>query len=309
MTNTTKRVLITGSSGFVGSAIYSKFLENNWNIFTIGRNNKSDLYCDFSKPMDIVNLKLPFKKFDLCLHIAAANEVMCLQNSINAYNVNCCGTNALAELFKKIKVNQFFYISTFHVLGKENGCLNENTIPSPKNLYGLTHRISEMDLLMNDMNKYFNTTIIRLPNIIGIPHLWSNFNRWSLAQFDFCKQCNESKKIILNSNGEQARNWVNLEFIASRIYNLVHETKYEKIQHIVGKNLSIIQLAKIIAKNWEFNFNEKIEISFPSNTRQSNIKKDLNFSSLNIQNVNEDLELQKFVKAVGLHLKSIKRYG
>ena len=99
-----------------------------------------------------------------------------------------------------------------------------------------------VELLMADVNRYFQTKII-LPNINGVPHEWSRFNRWTLAQFDFCKQCNERKSITLNSSGDQVRNWVKLKFITHQIYKLAQTTEDEKNHHIVGKNLSIIELS------------------------------------------------------------------
>ena len=106
MDDSSKKILITGAGGFVGSAIYSKFLDKNWNICRLGRDGDSNVFCDFSKPLDIINLNLPFKKYDLCVHVAAANEVICQKNSVSAYNINCCGTHALVELCKKYEVKK-----------------------------------------------------------------------------------------------------------------------------------------------------------------------------------------------------------
>lgn len=303
MDDSSKKILITGAGGFVGSAIYSKFLDKNWNICRLGRDGDSNVFCDFSKPLDIINLNLPFKKYDLCVHVAAANEVICQKNSVSAYNINCCGTHALVELCKKYEVKKFIYISTFHVFGKQKDDLYENTTPIPKNVYGLTHYLAELELLMADMNRYFQTKIIRLPNIIGVPHDWSRFDRWTLAQFDFCKQCNERKSITLNSSGDQVRNWVNLEFITHQIYKLAQTTEDQKIHHIVGKNLSIIDLSRLIAKNWELIFNQKIKIKYPSTSPILEVKKTCNFSSLNKVNINKRLNLDLFVENVGIQLK------
>tara|TARA_B100000212_G_scaffold326319_1_gene288704 strand:+ start:340 stop:1257 length:918 start_codon:yes stop_codon:yes gene_type:complete len=303
MNNSSKSVLISGTSGFVGSAIYSKFLENNWQICTLGRNKKYDVFCDFSKPLEMLKLKLPLKKFDICIHIAAANEVICMQNPVQAYNINCCGTHALAEICKFYKIKNFFYISTFHVFGNQTGYLDEKSKPIPNNLYGLSHQICEQDLLMSDMNNYFKTKIIRLPNIIGVPHSWHDFDRWTLAQFDFCKQCNEVQNIALNSSGEQVRNWVNLEFVSEKILDYAENLNYEKIHHIVGQNLSVIQLAKMIAETWELNFKQKINISIPLNSHELKVKNDRNFSTENMENKSTNLKIDNFVSKVGLYLK------
>lgn len=298
-----KCVLITGSTGFLGEKISKIFVENGWKVLIAGRGSNADIYMDFNKPSDITNIIIHDKKIDLCIHAAAANEVECEKNSVEAYNINCNGTNALAEFCIKNNIKRIFYLSTFHVFGSQVGNLDEKAEPIPKNQYGLTHYIAEQTLMMISRNKQISTTIIRLPNIIGAPVSWKNFRRWSLAQFDFCVDCQKNKTIKLNSQGLQIRNWISLDYVANELIRMADSSNIKSLYHLVGKDISILSLANIISETWEKLYNEKIKICVPKNNKNmSEIMNDRHFKTIRNTD-NYEINFTTFVENVGNYLK------
>ncbi len=103
-----KKALITGASGYIGSAIKSELMDKGWNVFSTSRSPNAPLRMDFNNPDSLSNIYIDEGYFDLCVHVAAAHEVDCIADPLRAMNTNVLGTSALLDLCLTKKVKRSF---------------------------------------------------------------------------------------------------------------------------------------------------------------------------------------------------------
>ncbi len=83
-----KRTLVTGATGFLGGAIAAGFSKAHWQVLTAGRHETSTLKMDFSNPSLIFNHPPLEDSVDVCVHVAAAHEIVCAKDPLLAMTVN-----------------------------------------------------------------------------------------------------------------------------------------------------------------------------------------------------------------------------
>ena len=105
------RVLITGASGFVGGALWRRFMELGFDVCAIGRRSVSRpgyVSCDLSQP-----LAIHFTP-DIVIHAAARSSPWGTTNDYATQNV--IATNNVVKFCERIGHPQLIYISTSAVL-------------------------------------------------------------------------------------------------------------------------------------------------------------------------------------------------
>ena len=143
-----KRIVITGSSGALGSKLREKFpnaLSPEHNELDIV---KREAVLDFFKK----------NKIDIVIHAAAITSVRkCEEEKEETWNVNVNGTENLVEGLLETNPNgKFVYLSTACVFDGSVGMYKESSIPYPENFYALTKLLGEQKV-----KKLSNHLIIR----------------------------------------------------------------------------------------------------------------------------------------------------
>ena len=163
------RVLITGITGFIGSALEKRFRTLGYDVFgtTTGRPQSSRHYtCNVSSTEGLEEL-LRKTDPDIIIHCAAISTVTELDSS-SYYLVNVIGTkNVLAAARKLNREIRFIFFSTAGVYGNQNvDLLHESLLPLPVHDYGMSKWCAERWVgLYGDLLQY---TIVRPFNIFGI---------------------------------------------------------------------------------------------------------------------------------------------
>jgi UDP-glucose 4-epimerase len=236
------RLIISGSTGYLGAYLTKYFRSKSFDVFTAGRRS-DDIYFDFnSTPMFNTTGNLP--KVDAFVHCAAANELLCREDAELALHYNVCGTRSALEFCVRNKVEKFVYISTFHVYGAEAGYIDETTCTAPITEYGLNHLLAEEYVKMYARLHQIEVLIVRPTNIFGIPTDMQQFNRWSPIPFSFCKEAVEDSQIQLLSNGLQIRNFVPLVSVADIILQGLNRKQMCQVLNAAGPdNISVRDFA------------------------------------------------------------------
>jgi|GEM_PF-4210063 len=240
------KILLTGSTGYVGSSIASALAERGATVLTAGRHAENPIALDLTDPQSVRSLQIP-RDIHTLIHAAAAHEVFCSESPTLAYTVNVTSTRALIDRALECGVKRLIYISTFHVFGHPEGIIDEGVIPRPANDYGLTHHFAEQIFQLASRKNQAHVNIIRPANIFGTPTGWLSFDRWTLAPFDFIQQGMKTGKIILRSDGSPVRHYVSLSrlndsVISASLGNL------PEITHVSGCAWSMRDLANLAAK-------------------------------------------------------------
>jgi len=133
------KILVTGSSGLLGSKIVKIALEKGNDVYSCYLNHK--VGEGFPIKLDITdNSKVSsiFKKTkpDVIVHAAALTNVdLCERDRQLATKVNVKGTRNIVEAARELN-SYLIYISTDYVFSGEKGLYREDDQPKPLNFYG-----------------------------------------------------------------------------------------------------------------------------------------------------------------------------
>lgn len=147
-----QKLLITGSSGFIGTYFINKYKED-YHINTFSFLND-----------DLKNLNLSC--IDTVIHLSALVHQMDGAHEDQYKRVNLTQTLELATKAKQNGVKHFIFMSTIAVYGEGLQKINISTDKKPVSLYGKSKLEAEIELMkLNDDN--FMVSIIEPPMVYG----------------------------------------------------------------------------------------------------------------------------------------------
>jgi len=149
-----KRVLVTGSSGFIGSS----FIEEKETAY---------LFKTFSFQRESFDALL-LDNFDTVVHLAALVHQPQIKDDAKYIEANCDKTIALAKRAKEKGVKHFVFMSTIKVYGEASKevCFHEKSECKPVDGYGKSKLEAERALSLLEDDK-FVVSIIRTPVVYG----------------------------------------------------------------------------------------------------------------------------------------------
>ena len=164
-----KRVLITGSSGFVGKNL--KNILADLEFISVSRTPKKD---EFSYKQLIVSV---WNEADVCLHLAGNNHNIQTKVADQEYfEVNTELTKKLFDQFLGSTCETFIYMSSVKAVADEvAGVLDESVIPYPVTAYGKSKLAAEEYILSQKLPNGKRVYILR-PCMIHGPNNKGNLN-------------------------------------------------------------------------------------------------------------------------------------
>jgi GlcNAc-P-P-Und epimerase len=163
------RILLTGSTGFLGKIITAELQKLGYEVLTIGKHYHNTIQADLSKgEFKIANAG----KIEVVIHAAGkAHEQPRSPEEIKAfYDVNYEGTKYLcnALLASKTKPASFVFISTVAVYGLDEGeMINEDTALNGTTPYAKSKICAEQWLQSWANDNAIQLAILRLPLVAG----------------------------------------------------------------------------------------------------------------------------------------------
>lgn len=182
-------VLITGASGFVGSALCEQIVFHHPEIrkvFAVSRKlqqeqSSSPDRIEFLHSESLAALassKEKLQGIDCIIHLAARVHQMkdLAEDPLTQFRlVNTQGTYRLAELAARLGVRRFIYLSSIKVNGEGGDVVySEDSDVSPKDPYGISKWEAEQQLLQLASHTSLEVIIIRSPLVYG-PGVRANF--------------------------------------------------------------------------------------------------------------------------------------
>jgi UDP-glucose 4-epimerase len=266
-----KKVLITGSEGFLGTHLKNYYLKNFFDV--VGLDNLSK-YGSKSKTHNFSN-KFSFHKVDC----SKKNEILnylkdCDSIIINAANVGGIkhldkgllelflenqnifnsSLSAAIDAFKNHKLKKIILISTSMIYEKNGKKFSkeddDRNISYPKNFYAFQKLNSEMLLKAASKQYGFKYNIVRPFNLVG------KFENNKISKMSHVipeliqKLKNKNKHIKIYGDGSQERSFTSVFEVAKCIYLISSKKKCENQTFNVGSEVStsIIKLIEIISK-------------------------------------------------------------
>ena len=231
------KVLITGSSGFIGSALVNAIAKEDYEI--IGIDNHSDYYdislkksrlainqslnCFIHHDLDITDfdsLKNLFSDYkpNIVIHLAAQVGVRySLENPRSYINTNLVGFNNIIQLSTENSVENFIYASSSSVYGGNTKIpyTTLQNVDHPISLYAATKKANE--LIAHSYSHLYElpTTGLRFFTVYG------PWGRPDMAPFIFLKSILEGETIDINNNGDHKRSFTYIDDVCEAISRLL----------------------------------------------------------------------------------------
>ena len=294
------KILVTGSSGFLGARLVEKLLQKGHSVTGIDIDRKKINNKKFKHyTLNISNLnnknkilKLIGRK-DLIIH-TAAKQPFKIDNDISKYlDINFFGTKNILETIKNSNIKKFIYCSSFSVYENKKGPFKENAELNPNNAYGLSKKLSENLVKFYSKNYKIKAVILRFDGIYGFKQNLPGFIKMCMSEAIL------NKNIILFNRGKLKRDYLYIDdAIQSIILSIKKINKFQfeifnigggypttlysifkKIKRICKSNSNVIfkKNNKNAFKNIFMNINKsKKKINFKPNKLENNLKKILN---------------------------------
>ncbi|MFH2111228.1 MAG: dTDP-4-dehydrorhamnose reductase [Candidatus Bathyarchaeota archaeon] len=148
------RLIITGGSGLLGSAVAALSQANGYETYTGYNQHQANEGTPI--PLDITNIHMIEKAFQkaqpkIVIHSAAMTNVdRCEENQTQATMINVKGTRNIVKEAKKYGAF-VLYVSTDYIFSGEKGGYLESDEPSPINHYGATKLEGEQILISSNI--------------------------------------------------------------------------------------------------------------------------------------------------------------
>ncbi len=262
-----KKILITGTAGFIGFHTAKKLLEEGMVVigvdnFTpyydvaikIRRNkellkfpnykfHKADI-SNYKKIEDIVSKNKP----NAIIHLAAQAGVRySLVNPWIYSSSNFLGTLNIFEIAKKFKINRVIYASSSSVYGsnKKQPFSENDRTDNPISIYAASKKANEV-LAHSYYHLYgIESAGLRFFTVYG------EYGRPDMALFKFAKNILLEKKIEVYGEGKMSRDFTYVEDIVSGVVGVLKKDKLDcEIYNLGGGHkVSLMEYIELIEKN------------------------------------------------------------
>lgn len=270
-----KKILITGSEGFIGQKLCEFYKQKNYKTFGSFYKKKINkisgikyVKCNFKSKKNVDKLLKKIKP-DYIFHLAAkSHPTYSFHNPISTIQTNFNGTSYLLNSLVKQKLNPKIVIAgssaQFGVKNIRELPVKENSYCNPEHVYGFTKRLQVM--LGELYNKMYSTKVCSAI-IFNTSGFGKNFDVFQ----DFCSQYKyniNKKKIVLKvGNLENQRDFLHVDDVVLALDKIMLKGKSGKNYIISSGKLikirSIIEnLSKITNKKFIIKHDRKLFRSF-----------------------------------------------
>jgi nucleoside-diphosphate-sugar epimerase len=179
-----KRILITGGSGFIGTNLIDKLIEEQWIVLNIDiKRPLNEKHLSWWRNVDILDFEHLNKVIDefkpeIIIHLAARTDTE--SENLDDYKVNTEGTLNLVRIIEQSSfVKRFVNTSTQYVYkSKTKPFADSNNEFNPHTVYGISKKIAEEYTFNSNINCIW--TIVRPVNIWGPWHMRYPNELWQL---------------------------------------------------------------------------------------------------------------------------------
>ena len=251
-------VLVTGASGFLGSAIVQHLLRSGVPVLATAPRRTAVLAKELGLPVheldvmgDLSASDVLFDEADTLVHCATPNDIQSSAED-GGFTLGVTGTYRLIEYAVRHGLRRVIYFSTLQVYGTDlEGLVSEATPVRCKSAYGLNHYLGEEVCKLAAQQHNIDAVSLRPSNVYGVPSV-STVERSTLVPMCFVKEALASGAVELRSSGLQRRNFVSTDEVAEIIGELIADFPkgYNVVNAVSGWHVSIVEIARLLQTVW-----------------------------------------------------------
>jgi UDP-glucose 4-epimerase len=227
-------ILVTGGSGFIGSHVVDKLIENNLDvtIFDIVKPHRRDVAFIKGSIESVGELNAAMSDVEYVFHIAAfANINKVVEKPLKAVDLNIMSTAKVLEAARNSEIERVIYASSYFV---ESGM---------GHLYTTTKAASEM--LCKDYYTLYGLpfTILRYGTAFG-PR-----SRGEDVISIFVKKALSHQPLTIHGDGNQSRNFIYVEDLAEGNVAALKDVAKNKTYNLEGmRAITVKEIAQTVKK-------------------------------------------------------------
>lgn len=268
------KIFIYGGTGYIGRSLISG-LSNKYKLFASSRNKKTTI-----KKIRILSEKEDKKKIEQKLRdsdlILIANGPSFKDSKKELFSYVKYLNKQIKFLLKEKKKNaKIVYFSSIHVYENyKSHEANISNLLNSRSHYAIRNIVCE-NLLLSKFRKQ-NINVIRLSNIFGIQKdlLKLSSSEFRLSVNNFCLNVVNNKKIMINSNLNEKRNFISINDFINFIEKgfILKKYKFSPIINYASRSeISLKQLINIIKQQSTKLKLKKPNIKYRNTTKNSKI--------------------------------------
>jgi len=254
----TKKILVTGGSGYKGVKLIKSLLKHGYKVINIDKNIFGNYFINHKNvknyKMDIKDIgKIDIKNVHTCVHLASiANDPMTDLNPTLSWETSSLGSYLLMEHLIKNKVKKIIYASSGSVYGiKKEKRVTEDLSLKPISTYNKVKMVTERILL--SYKEKIDVIIIRPATVCGFSPRMRLDLTVNMLTFQALK-----KKEITVFGGKQKRPNIHIDdLIEVYLFFIKKNNLKHGIFNAGFENLSILEIAKNISKRIKSKINIK----------------------------------------------------
>lgn len=263
-----KKILITGTAGFIGFNLAKIILDTYKDVSVIGVDNFNEYYDPkikhkrnnilkkypeyFFYKIDISEYKniekvLVKEKPDVIIHLAAQAGVRySLQNPWAYGDANYTGTLNVFEGAHRHGISKVLFASSSSVYGdnKKTPFSESDRTDTPLSIYAASKKANE--LLAHSYYHLYKMDMIGMRFFT----VYGDYGRPDMALFKFVKNILRNKKIDVYNNGKMRRNFTHVDDIVSAILCLLESANGFEVYNLGGgETVSLMDFIRLIEKH------------------------------------------------------------
>jgi UDP-glucuronate 4-epimerase len=233
------KILITGSSGFIGFHLTKALLDQGHEV--VGIDNHNDYYDislkehrnDMLKSanfkfylQDINKISIPDTNFDLAINLAAQAGVRVSTDKEHLYRItNILGFQAFCNFCNSHQINKIIYASSSSVYCDYHTRLfsEEKTRLNPKSKYGISKLQNEVFATKFSKSMKISFIGLRFFSVYG------PLGRPDMAYYLFTDAIKKKKTIFLNNGGRMSRDMTYIDDIVDGIKRAIRNILREDV--------------------------------------------------------------------------------
>jgi len=242
-------VLVTGSSGFIGTHVVRHLTTAGHKVIGIDLIPPKDRFPDGSISLcgDIRTDRLPHQGIDAVVHLAALAGVRpSMDHPFDYHSTNVTGTMRLLEHCRVYGIKHFVFASSSSVYGPDTPLPAEETAtPAPCSPYALTKLHGEQWGRLYSRLHGLRFIALRFFSV------WGPGQRPDLALETFRRNIEAGQPVIINGDGSQRRDLTHVDDVARAVELALHwPGPGSAVLNVgTGKNHSVMDMLEAVTKS------------------------------------------------------------